>query len=85
MLEFSDTIVWGPITRTVRDAALYMDAVVGAHPADPDSLPHPGFSYAARLDQLPTGLRAAFSPTLGLTILESGVRREVEAAVQARS
>jgi Asp-tRNA(Asn)/Glu-tRNA(Gln) amidotransferase A subunit family amidase len=83
MLEFSDTIVWGPITRTVRDAALYLDAVVGAHPADPDSLPHPGFSYAARLDQLPTGLRAAFSPTLGLTVLESGVRREVEAAVRA--
>ena len=83
MLEFSDTIVWGPITRTVRDAALYLDAVVGPHPADPDSLPHPGFSYAGRLEELPSGLRAAFSPTMGLTILERSVRREVDAAVRA--
>lgn len=83
MVEFSDTIVWGPITRTVRDAALYMDAVVGPHPADSDSLPHPGMAYADVLDRLPHGLCAAFSPTLGLTILEPGVRREVEAAVTA--
>ena len=83
MAEFSDTIVWGPITRTVRDAALYMDAVVGPHPADPDSLPHPGISYVEILDRVPQHLRAAFSPTLGLTILEKGVRREVDAAVAA--
>lgn len=81
MQEFSDMIVWGPITRTVRDAALYLDVVAGPHAADPDSLPHPGFSYAERLTPPPRGLRAAFSPTMGLTILEPAVRREVEAAV----
>jgi Asp-tRNA(Asn)/Glu-tRNA(Gln) amidotransferase A subunit family amidase len=82
MLEFSDMIVWGPITRTVRDAALYLDAVAGPHATDPDSLPHPGFSFAERLIPPPRGLRAAFSPTMGgLTILEPAVGREVEAAV----
>jgi aspartyl-tRNA(Asn)/glutamyl-tRNA(Gln) amidotransferase subunit A len=83
MLEFSDTIVWGPLTRTVRDAALYMDAVVGPHPADPDSLPHPGLSYVDTLDRLPTGLRAAFSPTLGIAVLARDVRHQVDAAVGA--
>jgi Asp-tRNA(Asn)/Glu-tRNA(Gln) amidotransferase A subunit family amidase len=83
MLDFSDTIAWGPITRTVRDAALYLDAVVGPHPADPDSLPHPGFSYVDILDRPPGRLRVGFSPNMGLTVVESQVRREVEAAVRA--
>src|SRR3990172_8402795 len=45
MLGWVDASVFGPITRTVRDAAMYMDAVVGAHESDPNSLPHPGYSY----------------------------------------
>jgi Asp-tRNA(Asn)/Glu-tRNA(Gln) amidotransferase A subunit family amidase len=83
MLEWIDTTVWGPITRTVRDAALYLDAVVGPHPADPDSLPHPGLSYAAVLERLPRGLRAAFDLTLGYAVVEPGVGRAVEEAVAA--
>jgi len=82
MLFWSDTVSYGPITRTVRDAALYMDAVAGHHPADPDSLPHPGISYVEMLEQLPSKLRVAWSPTLGYARLQPDVRREVEQAVQ---
>lgn len=81
MLNWSDTICHGPITRTVRDGAMYMDAVVGHHPADPDSLPHPGISYVETLEQLPPKLRIAWSDTLGYAHLQSDVRREVEQAV----
>lgn len=43
----------GPMTRTVRDSALLLDAIAGHDPADPTSsrLPRPG--YAAALDQPP--------------------------------
>jgi aspartyl-tRNA(Asn)/glutamyl-tRNA(Gln) amidotransferase subunit A len=81
MLNWSDTSCYGPITRTVRDGAMYMDAVVGHHPADPDSLSHPGISYVETLEQLPRKLRIAWSPTLGYAHLQSDVRREVEQAV----
>ena len=82
MQAWEDTSVVGPLTRTVRDAAVYLDAVVGYHPVDPDSLPHPGLSYAATLDGLPKRLRIAFHPTLG-QIIQSEVAREVEKAARA--
>ncbi len=82
MLGWNDTGVYGPITRTVRDAALFMDAVVGAHPADPDSLPHPGHSYVETLEQMPKGLRIAWSPTLGHATVQNDVLREVTEAVR---
>ncbi len=81
MQAWDDTSVVGPLTRTVRDAAMYMDAVAGYHPVDPDSLPHPGLSYAATLDGLPKNLRIAFHPTLG-QIIQSEVAREVEKAAR---
>src|SRR5512139_2477637 len=43
--EYQDTSVVGPLTKTVEDAALFLDQVVGASPYDPNSLPHPGLSY----------------------------------------
>ncbi len=82
MLGWNDTSVYGPITRTVRDAALFMDAVVGAHPADPDSLPHPGYSYVEVLERTPKGLRIAWSPTLGYATVQHDVMREVTQAVR---
>jgi Asp-tRNA(Asn)/Glu-tRNA(Gln) amidotransferase A subunit family amidase len=44
MTQWVDFAVVGPITRTVTDAALYLDAAVGYDPADASSLPHPGIS-----------------------------------------
>jgi aspartyl-tRNA(Asn)/glutamyl-tRNA(Gln) amidotransferase subunit A len=79
MQGWIDTSVYGPLTRTVRDAAMYLDAVVGYHPSDPESLPHPGFSYAAVLERLPRKLRIGFHPDLG-QIVDSDVAREVQKA-----
>jgi aspartyl-tRNA(Asn)/glutamyl-tRNA(Gln) amidotransferase subunit A len=68
-----DTSVHGPLTRTVEDAALHLDVVVGPHPLAPNSLPHPGYSYRAVLQQLPEGLRIGFSPDLGYGVVQSDV------------
>ncbi len=64
MQQWNDTSVHGALTRTVRDAALFMDAVVGYHPADPDSVPHPGISYQAYLTASPKNFASHFIPTL---------------------
>ncbi len=83
MHGWNDTSVLGPLTRTVRDAAMYMDAVVGYHAADPDSLPHPGISYAAVLDRLPKRVRIAFSPDFGGNLVQHDIAREVAKAIDA--
>ncbi len=46
MTKWVDCVHFGPLTRTVADAALFMDMTVGYSPRDPNSLPHPGISYA---------------------------------------
>ena len=77
--------IWcmGPLTRSVKDAALYLDCVAGYHPSDPGSLPRPGFSYVDRLNKLPPGLRVGFSPTLGYAIVQEDVMVLAERAVKA--
>src|SRR5262249_40171829 len=71
--------------RTVADAALFLDAVVGRDPLDPDSLPHPGYSYLDRLDEAPAQgrLRVGYSATLGYGRAQKDVLREVESAAAA--
>jgi aspartyl-tRNA(Asn)/glutamyl-tRNA(Gln) amidotransferase subunit A len=71
--DMGDTAVHGPLTRSVEDAALHLDATVGAHPLDPNSLPHPGLSYRAILEQLPAGLRIGWSADLGYAVVQSDV------------
>jgi aspartyl-tRNA(Asn)/glutamyl-tRNA(Gln) amidotransferase subunit A len=80
--DWIDTVSYGPITRCVTDAALFLDVVGGYDARDPDSLPAPGFSYVERLDDLPGGLRVAYSPTLGYARVAPDVRREVERGVE---
>jgi aspartyl-tRNA(Asn)/glutamyl-tRNA(Gln) amidotransferase subunit A len=76
--------VWnfGPLSRTVHDAALYLDCVAGYHPADPGSLPFPGMSYVETLNRLPQGLRIGFSPTLGYALVQEDVMALAEQAVK---
>jgi amidase len=59
--------VQGPMARNVEDLALLLDAMSGAHPADPLSLDAPADSFraAARYGQRPR--RVAFSADLGIT------------------
>lgn len=76
------TGVYGPLTRTVHDAAVYLDVIAGHHAADPWSLPHPGYRYVDTLTEPLPRLRIAFNRTLGVTKPQRDVLREVEAAVQ---
>jgi aspartyl-tRNA(Asn)/glutamyl-tRNA(Gln) amidotransferase subunit A len=79
MTQWVDFAVVGPITRTVRDAAMYLDAVVGYHPSDGGSLPHPGISYCDVLERCPQKLRIGFHPDFGRAI-DPEVRRATTAA-----
>jgi aspartyl-tRNA(Asn)/glutamyl-tRNA(Gln) amidotransferase subunit A len=73
---------YGPITRTVRDAALYLDQVAGYHPLDPTSFPRPVPSFLAALDQPLPRLRIAFNRMVNTTPVQTNVLREVERAVE---
>ncbi len=57
----------GPLTRTVADAALMFQSMVGPDPRDPLSLPDSGedFFSVAQGDLRLKGLRVAWSPDLG--------------------
>lgn len=54
----------GPVTRTVRDAALMLTAMAGAHPMDRLSLPD-STDYLQEMEGNIAGLRVAWSPNLG--------------------
>lgn len=55
----------GPISRTVADAALFMDVCAGPDPRDRFSQHGAPPAFAANLEKLPHGLRLAWSPDLG--------------------
>jgi Asp-tRNA(Asn)/Glu-tRNA(Gln) amidotransferase A subunit family amidase len=77
------TVVLGPITKTVADAALFLDQVAGHDPRDPTSLPHPGASYARGLaEELPRGTRFGLSLDLGRAVVQSDVAAVVEDAAR---
>ena len=62
-----------PTTRTVRDTALMMQALVGAHPCDPWSYAPPDDYASVRARERLDGVRIALLPRLGNTV----VAREV--------
>jgi aspartyl-tRNA(Asn)/glutamyl-tRNA(Gln) amidotransferase subunit A len=66
----------GPMTRTVRDAALMLTAITQPDPRNWHPLPSAGTDYTNGLDDGVEGLRIAFSPSLG--------GHEVDASVAAR-
>ena len=73
---------FGPLARTVEDAALFLAVTAGPHDADIQSLPA-GPDPRARLEEGVAGKRLAWSPDLGFFAVAPEVRREVAAAVQA--
>lgn len=73
--RFETFTFYGPITRTVADAALMLDVMAGFDPQDPLSLPKPATPFAAGLDRSIEGWRVAYSPTLGTGV---HVEQEVE-------
>jgi aspartyl-tRNA(Asn)/glutamyl-tRNA(Gln) amidotransferase subunit A len=92
MFSFSETSVRGPMVRSVRDAARYLDVVGGPTLTDPHSLPRPARGLEEQLvtgeavDRL-RGLRATWSSTVGYAgadpAVSSCAREAAEALVDA--
>ena len=79
--EYGDTGCWGPLTKTVEDAATWLDQVVGASVHDPNSLPHPGYRYADRLKEpLPEKMHIGVVADLGYAVVQADVAKSVEEA-----
>jgi aspartyl-tRNA(Asn)/glutamyl-tRNA(Gln) amidotransferase subunit A len=70
----------GPITRTVTDSALMLEAMAGPHPWDYTSLEAPPRDYASDLRADLRGRRIAYSPDLGHARVDADVADLVGAA-----
>ena len=72
----------GPITRTVKDAALMLDVMAGQHWGDRHSLPPSGLSFVESLKGGVKGLRVAWSPDLNYATVSHQVLAICEAAIK---
>src|SRR5579859_1229656 len=72
----------GPITRTVRDAALMLAALAGPDPRDPLSIDAPAEDYVAACDRDLRGLRVAWSADLGCLPVDQEVRTITETSAR---
>src|SRR5712691_563226 len=70
----------GPITRTVRDAAVVLDVIAGGDDRDLDSLPGGSGGYLDACDENVKGLHVAWSPDLGYAPVDPEVARICEDA-----
>jgi aspartyl-tRNA(Asn)/glutamyl-tRNA(Gln) amidotransferase subunit A len=82
------TSVPGPMCRSVRDAARYVDVIAGPTDIDPTSLPRPPRSYedavvSGRAEQQLRGKRAAWSSTLGFAVCDPEVEKLAHEAALA--
>ncbi len=72
----------GPMTRTVRDAALMLNAIMGPDPRDLSSLPAAETDYLTGLHRGIQGLRVAWSPDWGYAAVDPQVRELTEAGAK---
>ena len=71
----------GPLARTVRDAARYLDCVVGTDQRDPGSLPAPAVPFERAITETDlAGVRVAVIDNNGTCPSDPGVRAAVRAA-----
>ena len=70
------------MTKTVADAALFLDLVAGPSPYDPNSLPAPPVGYREALQQETGRLRIGYSRDLGYAVVQQDVAAAVDAAVE---
>jgi len=64
----------GPMARTVADVALLLSVVAGPDPRSPIALETPGDAFRVPLERDLTGLRVAWSPSLGGLPVDRDVR-----------
>jgi aspartyl-tRNA(Asn)/glutamyl-tRNA(Gln) amidotransferase subunit A len=80
---FGDVSHVGPMSLSVADAALMLDAIKGPDSRDWYSLPDDGIAYRDRIgDGSMKGKRVALSPTLGYAEPAPAIRASVEAAAK---
>jgi aspartyl-tRNA(Asn)/glutamyl-tRNA(Gln) amidotransferase subunit A len=72
----------GPMTRTVADAALMMDAIAGYEPGVAFSFDKPVRSYSEEIAKPLGKLRVAWSPNMGYGIVDPEVASLAEAAAK---
>ncbi len=70
----------GPMSRTVRDAALVLDALAGPDDRDPHSLPALNASYLRACDEPVQGWNVAWCPDLGYAVVDPEVAQISEDA-----
>jgi aspartyl-tRNA(Asn)/glutamyl-tRNA(Gln) amidotransferase subunit A len=72
----------GPMTRTVRDAALAMSVMAGPDPRDLASLPDDGTDWNGAVEGGLTNVRAAWTPDWGSAPVDPEVRQITESAAR---
>jgi aspartyl-tRNA(Asn)/glutamyl-tRNA(Gln) amidotransferase subunit A len=72
----------GPMTRTVRDAALLLNVIAGPDERDRLTLPTTGEDWLAACEGGSAGLRVAWSPNLGYAAVDPEVARITAAAAR---
>ncbi len=73
----------GPLTRTVEDAALMLEVMVGPHDRDPMSVPATPVNYVDAVSNGITDWTIAYSPDLDTFAIDDQVARVVDTAVEA--
>ena len=72
----------GPLTKTVRDAAIVLRTIAGRDPMDPTSAEVPVPDYVAELEMPVRGLKLGVAKEYFEEGLDSEVRKSVETAIQ---
>ena len=72
----------GPLTRTVRDNALVLEAISGQDERDSTSASHPVADYVADIDAGVKGMKLAVPKEFMGEGVEAGVRESVQAAIE---
>jgi aspartyl-tRNA(Asn)/glutamyl-tRNA(Gln) amidotransferase subunit A len=75
----------GPLTKTVRDAAVIMNAIAGHDPQDSTALNEPVPDYTARLGQDLRGVRLGLPKEYLIEGIDSQVKTAIDAAVKRMS
>jgi glutamyl-tRNA(Gln) and/or aspartyl-tRNA(Asn) amidotransferase, A subunit len=75
----------GPLTKTVRDAALIMNAIAGYDPQDSTALNEPVPDYSARLGRDLRGVRLGLPKEYLIEGIDSQVKTAIDAAVKQMS
>lgn len=73
----------GPMARTVKDVALFLNVLAGPDPRDPIALRDQPPNYVTELERGVKGLRVCWSPNLGYAAVDHEVAEAIESAAKS--